>query len=315
MCLRLFNAKIIIISPIVLTIEVNAMNFRQFLTNNRWWGKLIGAFLGYLIGGPAGAFFGLLIGNFFDRALIEHFNNPYWNYYAEKKEAIQKIFFEATFVVMGYIAKADGRVSEKEISIAKSLMNEMRLDREQKTLAKQFFNAGKSANFNLNPILNSLRQNCQNNPELLKLFLDIQYRAALTGELSSSKFAALDNIFRELGFIPLHRQYRFYEDFGYTSRDSSSYTNTNYSDNKRQQSNYRQSYQAPNPLSQAYAILEIKENASKQEVKRAYRRLISRNHPDKLIAQGLPEEMIKIANDKTQKITKAYEQICSSKGW
>ncbi len=50
-------------------------------------------------------------------------------------------------------------------------------------------------------------------------------------------------------------------------------------------------------------------------MKRAYRRLISRNHPDKLIAQGLPEEMIKIANDKTQKITKAYEQICTSKGW
>ncbi len=55
--------------------------------------------------------------------------------------------------------------------------------------------------------------------------------------------------------------------------------------------------------------------ASKQEVKKAYRRLLSRNHPDKLIAQGLPEAMIKVANEKTQKIMKAYELICRSKGW
>ena len=42
---------------------------------------------------------------------------------------------------------------------------------------------------------------------------------------------------------------------------------------------------------------------------------MSQNHPDKLIAQGLPEEMIKMATDKTQKIQKAYEQIKKHKGF
>ncbi len=285
------------------------MNLRQFLANNRWWGKLIGAFLGYLMGGAAGAFFGILLGNFFDRALIEHYTRPYWDYYSEKRQTVQKIFFEATFSVMGYIAKADGRVSEQEISMAKSLMDEMRLNNEQQTLAKHFFNTGKGLNFNLKRILTSLQESCQDNLELLKLFLDIQYRAAQADGLSQSKLQALDLIFRQLGFIPLHRQYRFYEDFGYGNSQSSS--------NQHQHTHYDQgqSYQTPNTLTHAYAILEVEQNASKQEVKRAYRQLISRNHPDKLIAQGLPEEMIKIANNKTQKITKAYEQICTSKGW
>ena len=70
-----------------------------------------------------------------------------------------------------------------------------------------------------------------------------------------------------------------------------------------------------NNLDHAYALIEVNPKSSKQEVKKAYRRLISRNHPDKLIAQGLPEEMIKIANEKTQKIMKAYELICKTKGW
>jgi DnaJ like chaperone protein len=188
-------------------------------------------------------------------------------------------------------------------------MDEMRLNHEQKTLAKQFFNKGKMANFNLSRILTLLQEACRDNAELLKLFMDIQYRAAQTDGLSDMKLQALDVVFRQMGFTPLHQQYRFYEDFGYQNSQQS----TNQRSYSRQNNH---SYQAPlNTLMQAYAILEVKPTANKQEVKAAYRRLTSRNHPDKLIAQGLPEEMIKIANDKTQKIRKAYEQICASKGW
>jgi DnaJ like chaperone protein len=61
--------------------------------------------------------------------------------------------------------------------------------------------------------------------------------------------------------------------------------------------------------------MEISPDSSKQEVKQAYRRLLSRHHPDKLIAKGVSEEKIKWANDKTQKIVKAYELICKTKGW
>jgi DnaJ like chaperone protein len=62
-------------------------------------------------------------------------------------------------------------------------------------------------------------------------------------------------------------------------------------------------------LDDAYAILNVSASASDKEVKRAYRRLISQHHPDKLVSKGLPEEMMKMAAQKTDEIKKAYEQI------
>lgn len=292
------------------------MNYRDFFTTNRWWGKLIGAFLGYVFGGPAGALFGILIGNFIDRTLQEHFSRPYWYYHVEKRQLIQKVFFEATFSVIGHLAKADGRVSQKEINMANTLMHDMGLNQQQRIAAQNFFKQGKASNFDLAGMLSRLLSTCRDNPELLKLFMDIQYRAALADGLSEKKVQVLDTIFRRMGFAPLHEQYRFYADFGNQNTNYSSSQNAN---NQRSYSyNRSRAYQAQHGqdnLTHAYAILELSPNANKQETKRAYRRLISRNHPDKLIAQGLPEEMIKIANDKTQKITKAYEQICTYKGW
>jgi DnaJ like chaperone protein len=187
-------------------------------------------------------------------------------------------------------------------------MNEMRLSNEQKTRAKRLYNEGKQSDFKLDLILNQLVTACRDNKELLKLFVDIQYRAAQVDGLSAKKIKALDIIFSRLGFVPLHKQYRFYEDFDYQE--------THQQQKQGQNSSYqRYSRKAPNELDKAFAILEITPDATKQDVKRAYRRLLNKNHPDKLIAQGLPEEMIKIANDKTQKIVKAYELICKTKGW
>lgn len=299
------------------------MNFRDFFTTSSWWGKFIGACFGYLCAGPIGALFGILLGNFFDKGLASHFSNPHLLYHAEKRKEVQKIFFEATFSIMGHIAKADGRVSEQEIKMAKLLMNEMELSREQKVLAKNLFNEGKQTHFKLDNLLTQLHKACRDNRELLKLFIDIQYRASQADGLTTKKIQALDIIFARLGFAPLHQQYRFYEDFSYTSYQR-------YQEQQQQQqqhndheqpssSSYQQHYYKPessqNSLEHAYALIEVHSKSSKQEVKKAYRRLLSRNHPDKLIAQGLPEEMIKIANDKTQKIMKAYELICKNKGW
>lgn len=286
------------------------MDLRPFFTGKSWWGKLIGSFFGYLVAGPVGALFGIFIGNFFDQGLTQHFSKPHWHYHAEKRRFVQKAFFETTFLVMGYLAKVDGRVSEREIHMAKVIMQEMGLNVSQTEEAKRFFRAGKDPSFNLTQTLSSFVQNCRDNPELLKLFLDIQYRAAQIEGLSQSKMDVLNHILQHFGLAPLHEQYRFYEDFGRETSSQSTYQNRHSS----------HQYQRPPPRtssspSHAYAILEVPPSASKHEVKQAYRRLMSRNHPDKLIAQGLPEEMIKMANDKTQKILKAYEQICAAKGW
>lgn len=305
------------------------MNIRDFFTTNSWWGKFLGAFFGYLAGGTIGAMFGILVGNLFDKGLASHFANPHLLYHSEKRKAVQKIFFEATFSVMGYIAKADGRVTEQEINMAKLLMDEMRLDSEQKNLAKRFFNEGKQSSFKLEYLLSHLQKACRENRELLKLFVDIQYRASQVDGLTTKKIHALDIIFSRLGFAPLHKQYRFYEDFSYTayqnyqqhqdrSKQQQQQHQQNEYDSSSSSSSQRHYYKAQsslNNLDHAYALLEVTPETNKQEIKKAYRRLLSRNHPDKLIAQGLPEAMIKIANDKTQKIMKAYELICKTKGW
>lgn len=114
------------------------MSFREFFIVSSWWGKIIGAIFGYLIDGAIGAIFGLLVGNFFDRGLYSYFSNPHWLYYAEKRKAIQKAFFDATFSIMGHLAKADGRVSERELDMARLFMNEMRLSNEQKSMQNNY---------------------------------------------------------------------------------------------------------------------------------------------------------------------------------
>lgn len=286
------------------------MNSRQFFTNHNWWGKLIGAFFGYLIAGPAGALLGILVGNFFDRGLSDYFSRPHWTYHSEKRKAVQKIFFDATFSVMGHIAKADGRVSRQEIQMAQTLMHEMGLSKAQMREAEADFTEGKKPEFDLYQVLTKLQRTAHDNPELLKLFIDIQYRAAKIDGLSLKKQQVLDTILRHFDFAPLHKQYRFYEDFTYHRSHRQTH--------QHQSSSSDQPYSRATPahyLDYAFGILELKPSATKDEVKRAYRRLMSRNHPDKLIAKGLPQEMIKMANEKTQKIRKAYDQICESKGW
>ena len=287
------------------------MDFRHFFTSNRWWGKIIGAFFGFLTAGPIGAVIGIMVGNFFDRGLHQHFSRKHWHYHAEKRKSVQNDFFKATFSVMGHIAKANGHVSKQDILMAKTLMQEMDLTKTQIKAAQDYFTAGKKSDFNLTKVIMELKQKLSSNPELLKLFIDIQYRAALVDGLSFKKQQIFNSILSLMGLAPINKQNRFFEDFANFSWNQ----NTNH---QQSSSSYQQQNQQQRPqsfLDQAYAILEISPLSSKQEIKQAYRRLTSRNHPDKLIAKGLPESMIKIANEKTQAIRKAYEQISKSKGW
>jgi DnaJ like chaperone protein len=286
------------------------MNLRDFFTVSTWWGKIFGACLGYLIAGPVGALFGILIGNVFDIGLVEHFSRPHWSYYAEKRKAIQRMFFEATFSVMGHIAKSDGRVSENEIHMAKILMEEMRLNKEQIKHAQHCYKEGRNSTFNLHSTLKTLKHITQDNPDLIRLFIDVQYRAAKVDGLSQEKLTNLNIILQNLGYAPLNQQNRFYEEFVNFYQNARNQNRQSYSHRPQDNNASRKG-----SLDQAFALLEVSPTASKQDIKKAYRRLMSRNHPDRLIAKGLPESMIKVANDKTQRIRKAYDEICKYKGW
>jgi DnaJ like chaperone protein len=82
------------------------------------------------------------------------------------------------------------------------------------------------------------------------------------------------------------------------------------------QSDYRRSGQAsaPNALHTAYAALGLKPDATPTEIKRRYRKLMSENHPDKLIAEGVPDELLRVGTERAQEITAAYEVIQESRG-
>ena len=84
-------------------------------------GKLIAAAIGFLVLGPVGLLFGLAIGHAFDRGLWQALQaaSP------DALAAVQRQFFDTTFVLLGYVAKADGRVSEAEIAQAENVFRQM----------------------------------------------------------------------------------------------------------------------------------------------------------------------------------------------
>jgi DnaJ like chaperone protein len=192
---------------------------------------------------------------------------------------------------MGYIAKVDGKVTADEISMAEAIMTQMQLNATQRKAAIRLFNEGKKPTFALQDILLQFRQECHRRHNLLQMFLEIQIATAMAdGHAHPEERKAIFGIGDVLGFDRAAVEHLF------------SFTGASHSASE------------PQPLSKAYKILGVKKDASDAEVKKAYRRMMSQHHPDRLIAKGLPEEMIKLATEKTQEIKAAYEQIKRNRG-
>jgi DnaJ like chaperone protein len=292
------------------------MDLREQFLSHTWWGKLIGAFFGFLIAGPIGAFFGLFVGNFFDRGLTLHFSHPFWAYNSEKSTTTKATFFEATFAMLGLMAKADGNVSQAAIDYTNNVMVQMTLNKGQIASAQHWFHQGKSSQCNVSQTVTRLYQAIHNKPTLIHLFVETLYNYLKTIGVSEKKVAIMNEILTCLQLAPLYQNHRFHHDFSwYTSQPQQPHYSQR-THNQSQHQSYRQPPPSYRPASHdSYKLLEIPTTATKTEVKRAYRRQISRYHPDKLIAQGASANTIKAATEKTQLIRKAYESICALKGW
>ena len=66
--------------------------------------------------------------------------------------------------------------------------------------------------------------------------------------------------------------------------------------------------------SDPYKIIGVGPEIPDDDLKTAYRALVRENHPDKLIAEGLPEELIELANEKLAAVNDAYDRICAERG-
>ena len=250
------------------------------------WGALIGALLGWALAGPWGAllgsFIGLALGN---RSVRLHVVGG-------SPAHAQQVFFRTTFQVMGHIAKADGRVSENEIRAARAVMAQMNLSPEQQRAAMEYFNQGKQPEFPLDAAVTEFHQACGGYPGLVSMFLQIQMAAALAdGIMHPAEQAVFNRICALLGIPPI--VLRQYEEFarahaGFGGREAPARADR---------------------LAAAYQTLGVPSSAMDEEVKRAYRRLMKENHPDRLVAKGLPPEMVALAQEKAKQINLAYEAV------
>jgi len=259
-----------------------------------WFSTAAGGAFGFLLGGPLGAILGASVGHQFGKGFTGIETDASLN--PGNRQRIQTAFFTATFSVMGHIAKADGHISAEEISLANRVMDEMALTSDMRAAAINLFQQGKQADFPLNDVLAQFYKECQRRTDLIRLFLEIQLQEAFAdGILGLSEEKLLLHICRQLR-IP-----RF------------DYERLKIRQQARQRFHGQDSHTQRTPqktgLQDAYGVLGLTPSASPADVKKAYRRLMSQNHPDKLVAKGLPEEMMRLAKEKTQKIGKAYETI------
>ena len=271
----------------------------------KWTGKIVGGVLGALTLGPIGAAVGFVLGHQFDEHSGDSGAAPRLGAGNNLAE-IGERFFRATFRIMGYLAKADGRVSEREIAAARGVMSELRLNPQQVQSAIDYFTAGKQGDFDPAVELGGLRHACQGRPELLRVFLEIQIRAALAGNnMEGPVRDLLTRVAGRLGVSPLEL----------TQIETVLRIRTGSFQQGQGRGGYaRANGSSAEQLDQAYKVLETTPNASKDEVVKAYRRQLSRHHPDKLKANGLPDSMIEHAKQRTQLIIEAYELIRERRG-
>jgi len=251
-----------------------------------------------MVGGPLGAVLGAALGHSFDRGL-NGIEGPLGG--AGSQERAQAAFFTTTFSCMGHLAKVDGQVSPSEIQLAEAVIQKMQLTQDQRDAAIRLFNQGKQSDFDLDGTLRQFRDECRRRTNVIQMFIEIQLQAAYAdGDLDQAEEQLLLHMCTILG-IPEQR-FRLLERM---LRGG-------------QRSQQRAGGSAPRQdgmsLADAYEILGVSKDASDDEVKKAYRRLMSQHHPDKLVSKGLPDEMVEMAKSKSQDISLAYERIREARG-
>ncbi|MDP0371932.1 co-chaperone DjlA [Glaesserella parasuis] len=281
-------------------------------------GKILGFILGYkFFGGFFGGLLGLIIGHWGDKKLYELGSVSSTMF--GKALTRQSLFMQTTFAVLGHISKAKGRVTENDIQLARQLMANMKLDANNQQLAQKAFTLGKEANFPLRQVMQEFREACGQRRDLLRFFVEVQMQAALQdGNLDGNEQQILFTIAETLGMSRLQFE-QMIAMVAAAQRFRSGYYQYEHQGSSQQgqyQGNYGGYQRSSGPsLKDAYSVLGVSESDDQTTVKRAYRKLMNEHHPDKLVAKGLPPEMMEVAKEKAQQIQAAYDLICKSKGW
>ena len=274
------------------------------------WGKILGACFGFMFGRVFGAVLGLFIGHLFDKSLKQDFDKAggfrgfFDNGAISQRQAL---FFSSCFAVMGHIAKSNGRVNELHIRAATQFMDEMGLTGEDKAEAQHAFRAGKEADFSMSSTLREFREHFAGRFDLIQLFLEIQIQMAFSdGHLAAQEKSLLEQVAKGLGVSKTHFSFilkRYQAEFAFRQQQQ------RFNHQHSQQGGSRSASNGGMNRAQALNILGVDDGADARTIKKAYRKLMSQHHPDKLVSQGLPEHMMKVAQKKSQDIQAAYEYL------
>ncbi|KMT66268.1 co-chaperone DjlA [Catenovulum maritimum] len=264
------------------------------------WGKILGLIFGFMFFRWPGAIMGVLIGHYFDKAYAKALADSGGLSSLIKGQAplaSRAIFFHTLFSIMGHIAKSSGRVTESDIALATAFMDKMGLKGDIRKEAQAAYREGKQTDFPIKETLEEFKLYCFSRRDFMLVYLEIQTQAAYAnGQLHPNAKAVLKKVAKELGI----------DDSTFNALLSQVAASV-----KHHQQN--QSANSKVDINNAYNILGVKPTDDVKTIKKAYKRLMAQHHPDKLSAQGLPEQAIDLAKEKAQDIQAAYEAISTSK--
>ncbi len=229
----------------------------------------------------------------------------WWRVYQQKLEqsgydgAVQSAFFISTFATMGRVAKSDGSIKDVEVKLAVQIMQRLKLSKIQKQLAIRLFNDGKHEDFALDALLLNFKRECGHRMSVVQAFLEIQFKMAYAdASFNEKEVKVIKHICRRLDisdamYIRIERHVRAEIKVACQPLSASSEISISHTD--------------------AHKILGLNKRASQEQIKTAYRRMMSKFHPDKMVSRGASEVEIMEAYDIVYDIKCAYEMLAKLK--
>jgi DnaJ like chaperone protein len=191
-------------------------------------------------------------------------------------------FTIAVIALAAKMAKADGIVTDDEVRAFERLF---RVAPEETANVRRVFDMARRDTAGFEAYAGQIARMFAGNPGLLEDILDGLFEIAKAdGVLHPAEAAFLERVAEIFGFAP--NEFR----------------------------RIRASHFAPDKAD-PYLVLGVAYDASEEEIKRSYRRLVRENHPDSLIGRGVPEEFVRLANDKLAAINSAYAKVVAERGF
>jgi DnaJ like chaperone protein len=244
------------------------------------WGKIIGGAAGFALGGPLGALLGAIAGHAVDvrRDQVEEVEQQA----LDDRSSTKQIAFTIAVIVLGAkMAKADGIVSRSEVAAFKEVFH---VPEHELANVGKLFDQAKSDPAGFEPYAKQVARMFRKDHPVLEELLDgLFHIAKADGRVHDAEIAYLKNVAKHFGF------------------------------DEAEFARIRESHLGPDKAD-PYTILGTTRTASNEEIKLAWRKLVRDNHPDKLMAQGLPVEFVEIANEKLATINAAYDKISKERG-